>query len=86
MIRIDDPKLDGVWEACGELNMPVSIHVADPRAFWLPFDDKNERWKELKDHRSWWFGDPKVHPPRMELLGALPRAFLRAVDRKGKPR
>ena len=37
--------------------MPVSIHVADPKAFWLPYDDKNERWKELKDHKRWWFGD-----------------------------
>jgi hypothetical protein len=34
LIRIDDPKLDPVWKRCGELKMPVSIHVADPRAFW----------------------------------------------------
>src|SRR5438093_4900075 len=53
LLKIDDPKLDAVWQRCGELNMPVSIHVADPRAFWLPYDEKNERWKELKDHRSW---------------------------------
>src|SRR5438067_2047811 len=57
LIRIDDPKLDAMWQRCGELNMPVSIHVGDPKAFWEPFDDKNERWKELRDHRSWWCGD-----------------------------
>jgi predicted TIM-barrel fold metal-dependent hydrolase len=77
LIRIDDPKLDTVWERCGELNMPVSIHVADPRAFWLPYDEKNERWKELKDHRSWWFGDTNRYPPRMELLEALNRVIAR---------
>ncbi len=44
LIKIDDPKLDPVWAKCGELQMPVSIHVADPRAFWLPFDAANERW------------------------------------------
>ena len=77
LIRIDDPKLDPVWKRCGELNMPVSIHVADPRAFWLPYDEKNERWKELKDHRSWWFGDTNKYPPRMELLEALNRVIAR---------
>ena len=57
--------------------MPVSIHVADPRAFWLPYDEKNERWTELKDHRYWWFGDPAKYPPREELLAALDRVIER---------
>jgi predicted TIM-barrel fold metal-dependent hydrolase len=77
LIRIDDPKLDAVWAKCGELGMPVSIHVADPKAFWLPYDDKNERWTELKDHRSWWFGDAAKHPPREELLAALDRVIAK---------
>ena len=77
LIRIDDPKLDPAWKRCGELNMPVSIHVADPKAFWLPYDRTNERWKELKDHRSWWFGDTNLYPPRMELLEALNRVIER---------
>lgn len=77
LIRIDDPKLDSVWAKCGELGMPVSIHVADPRAFWLPYDQQNERWKELRDHRSWWFGDPKQYPTRQELLAALDRVIAR---------
>ncbi len=77
LIKIDDPKLDPVWKRCGELNMPVSIHVADPRAFWLPYDDKNERWKELRDHRSWWFGDLNIYPKREELLDALNRVIER---------
>lgn len=77
LIKIDDPKLDPVWKRCGELNMPVSIHVADPRAFWLPYDETNERWKELKDHRTWWFGDPDTYPAREELLEALNRVIER---------
>lgn len=77
LIRIDDPKLDPVWRRCGELGLPVSIHVADPKAFWLPFDSTNERWKELKDHRPWWFGDATVYPARETLLEALDRVIAR---------
>ncbi len=77
LIRIDDPRLDGVWKRCGELGLPVSIHVADPKAFWLPYTAQNERWKELKDHRSWWFGDPKQFPTREKLLEALDRVIRR---------
>lgn len=82
LIEVDDPKLDAVWRRCGELGMPVSIHVGDPKAFWLPFDNKNERWKELKDHRPWWFGDTNVYPPRMEIVDALDRVIARHRNTK----
>lgn len=77
LIKIDDPKLDAVWAKCGKLGMPVSIHVADPKAFWEPYNEANERWEELRDHPSWWFGDPAKHPPRMELVEALSRVIAR---------
>jgi len=77
LLRIDDPKLDAVWDKCGALGMPVSIHVADPVAFWRPYDETNERWKELKDHKSWWFGDSAKYPPHEELLAALERVIAR---------
>ena len=77
LLKIDDPKLDGVWQRCGELGMPISIHVGDPKAFWLPFDDRNERWKELKDHKSWWFGDPNKYPAWKDLLESLNRVVAR---------
>jgi predicted TIM-barrel fold metal-dependent hydrolase len=47
-IRIDDPRIDPVWAKCGELNIPVLIHAADPKPFWDPHDENNERWLELK--------------------------------------
>ena len=77
LIRVDDPKLDPLWRRCGELGMPVSIHVADPKAFWAPFDASNERWTELKDHKNWWFGDPEKHPAWRDLLDALARVVAR---------
>jgi predicted TIM-barrel fold metal-dependent hydrolase len=77
LLKIDDPKLDALWSRLGELGMPVSIHVADPKAFWGPYDATNERWKELKDHPRWWFGDPQKYPAREELLLSLERVIAR---------
>ena len=47
-IKINDPRLDPVWTKCGELGIPVFIHSADPKPFWEPHDENNERWLELK--------------------------------------
>ena len=55
LIRIDDPRWDPIWSACGELGLPVLIHTADPAAFFLPVDEKNERWEELRRHPDWSF-------------------------------
>ena len=77
LLKIDDAKLDPMWRRLGELGMPVSIHVADPKAFWGPYDKTNERWTELKDHPGWWFGDRTKFPPREMLLGALERVIAR---------
>jgi predicted TIM-barrel fold metal-dependent hydrolase len=46
-LRVDDPALKPVWEACARLNVPVLIHVAEPQEFFSPLDTKNERWLEL---------------------------------------
>ncbi len=47
-VPIDDPRIDPIWAKCGELDIPVLIHAADPAQFWLPHDKYNERWLELK--------------------------------------
>jgi len=77
LIKIDDPKLDPMWERLGQLQMPVSIHVGDPKAFFEAYTPDNERWEELKDHRAWWFGDTNKYPPWKNLLTALSRVIGR---------
>jgi predicted TIM-barrel fold metal-dependent hydrolase len=47
-VHVDDPEFDLVFEKCAELNIPVLIHVAEPSAFFDPWDYSNERWLELK--------------------------------------
>ena len=49
-IKVDDPRLDPVWDKCGELKIPVLIHTADPKSFWDPVDEHNERWLEVTTH------------------------------------
>ena len=46
-LKVDDPDLDPIFELCGELNIPVLIHTADPAQFFEPIDNHNERWLEL---------------------------------------
>jgi predicted TIM-barrel fold metal-dependent hydrolase len=55
LVRVDDPRWDPIWEACGKLGFPVLIHTADPKAFFLPIDATNERWEELQRHPDWSF-------------------------------
>lgn len=49
-VTVDDPRLDAIWDKCGELKIPVLIHTADPKSFWDPEDEHNERWLEIKTH------------------------------------
>ncbi|MCM2371468.1 amidohydrolase family protein [Aporhodopirellula aestuarii] len=76
LIKIDDPRWDPIWEVCGELEIPVIIHTADPAAFFEPIDSSNERWEELSRHPDWSFhGDE--YPSRDELLQARNRVIAR---------
>jgi predicted TIM-barrel fold metal-dependent hydrolase len=61
-VRIDDPRIDPIWEKCGTLGIPVLIHAADPKSFWDPFDNNNERWLELKTHSGRKRGDNSPAP------------------------
>src|SRR6267142_1846270 len=44
----DDLNTPG-FEKCVGLKIPVLIHVAEPSAFFDPWDYHNERWQELKE-------------------------------------
>jgi predicted TIM-barrel fold metal-dependent hydrolase len=59
LVAVDDARLDPLWAAAAELDLPVVIHVADPIAFFEPLDEANERWEELRDHPDWHFWPPQ---------------------------
>src|SRR6266851_9462609 len=67
LVAIDDPRIDPIWEECGRLGIPVSIHVSDPEAFFTPVDNHNERYEELMQNPSWGFFGPQF-PSKQTLL------------------
>ena len=66
-VHVDDPEFDPVFEKCAELKIPVLIHVAEPSAFFDPWDYSNERWLELKEfpRRA---RPPSQYPPFETLM------------------
>jgi predicted TIM-barrel fold metal-dependent hydrolase len=76
LVKVDDPRFDPMWEACGALKIPVAIHVSDPVAFFDPIDRFNERYEELSNHPDWSFHG-KDFPANDELLAARDRVFAR---------
>ncbi len=77
LVPVDDARLDPLWAAAGELGVPVTIHVADPVAFFDPLDATNERYEELLEHPDWHFW-PTRPPGRPDLPGFPP--FDELVD------
>ena len=71
LLMPDDPRLSDMWDAAGELGLPIVVHVADPLAFFEPLDATNERVEELLDHPDWWFGDRDRFPPFERIIEAL---------------
>jgi predicted TIM-barrel fold metal-dependent hydrolase len=85
LVMVDDERLDPVWAAAGELGVPITIHIADPIAFFEPLDATNERWEELQVHPDWhvWptrpVGRPDLpgFPPFDELIDGLEAVVAR---------
>jgi uncharacterized protein len=76
LLRVDDPRLDAIWEECGRLGIPVAIHTSDPEAFFTPVDQNNERYEELKTNPTWSFYDHGF-PSKQELLDERNRIIER---------
>jgi predicted TIM-barrel fold metal-dependent hydrolase len=76
LVKIDDTRFDPMWDACGQLHLPVAIHVSDPIAFFSPTDRFNERYEELNNHPDWSFhgGD---FPSNEELMADRNRVIAR---------
>jgi predicted TIM-barrel fold metal-dependent hydrolase len=75
LLRIDDPRLDPLFARAAELGIFIMFHTADPAAFFLPTDARNERFEELSAHPDWSFYGAEFG--REELLAQRNRVFAR---------
>lgn len=79
LVDVDDQRLVPIWQAAGEIGLPVVIHVADPVAFFDPIDETNERWEELGEHPDWAFTSPP-YPPFLHIMDNLANLVGRHPD------
>lgn len=72
-IRFDDPRLDPFWKRCGELNMPINIHIADHPSAWKAQDATQERTPDFQAFAL----HGKDVPSHEELLGVRERLLAK---------
>ncbi|SEB64113.1 Predicted metal-dependent hydrolase, TIM-barrel fold [Paramicrobacterium humi] len=76
LIAPDDERVIRLLGHAADLGMPILMHTGDPRAFFEPLDERNERLDELGERPDWWFGDRTRYPSFDELLAAHARVVL----------
>jgi len=70
-MHFDDARMDPILRRCGELGLPVSIHVADPMWMYQPMDETNDG---LMNAFKWRLDDQTNILGHAELLGTLENA------------
>src|ERR1700760_3262898 len=75
LLAVDDERLAPIFDKAAELGIPVMFHTADPDAFFLPIDEKNERYEELAANPDWGFYG--AHYSKKELLDQRDRVIAR---------
>lgn len=50
-MHVDDPRMDPLLEKCGELGLPINIHVGEPLWFYEPMDSTNDGLMSAFDWR-----------------------------------
>ena len=54
-IRLDDLRLNPVFQLAGQYHLAVLIHVGDLKAFFTPPDEQNEYFQCLRENPQWSF-------------------------------
>jgi len=75
LLKADDPRLDPFWEKCGELGLPVLIHVADEREYWYPLTPNSIHYG-LRTEKDQHYNNPDM--PKWEELIRQRDAVLNA--------
>jgi predicted TIM-barrel fold metal-dependent hydrolase len=74
-IQIDDPRFQPVWDFLTEEGIPVLAHIGEPKAAWLPLDEKNPHYDYYANHPQYHaYNDPTM--PRWETIIEARDAWL----------
>jgi len=66
-VQIDHPRFQPIWDFLIEEGIPVLAHIAEPRAAWLPLDEKSPHYFYYRDHPEYHaFQHPEM--PRWETI------------------
>ncbi len=76
LLPIDDLRLEPLWQALGELKMPILFHVGDSIANYGAVDRYNEQYEWLRSAPEWAYFD-KPTPPLHLLLQQFERLASR---------
>lgn len=66
IIAVDDPRLEPLWQAIGQAQLPLLIHVGDLHANFLPLDRHNERYEFLSANKDLAYQGPEA--PSLETV------------------
>jgi predicted TIM-barrel fold metal-dependent hydrolase len=69
----DDPRLDGFWEKCAELRLPINLHIADHPSCWKPLGPRQERTPDFQSFNLY----GKDVPSYEELLATRDRLLAK---------
>lgn len=58
---VDDDRLRPMWEAAAKYDLITLIHIADPKSFFEPVDERNESYCTLLAHPKWSFYGPEFY-------------------------
>lgn len=67
-IRMDDPRLDIIYDTAAELEIPVLMHIGDPVAFFKSKNATNERYEEIDANPTWDFSNEQEYFRFEELM------------------
>jgi len=74
-----DDRLRPIWEAAAKYKMLILFHIADPKAFFTPINEKNEYYEALVTYPEWSFyggGQPSfdtLMQSQDKLIGTNPQ-------------
>lgn len=66
-IQIDDPRFQPIWDYLSRRGIPVLAHIGEPRAAWLPLDERSPHYGYYRSHPEYHaYQHPEI--PRWETI------------------